>query len=118
MLKFMLIGASLFALAACDNPLNPTVVSSSNAVLAVNAFGVVEATATQYLGLPLCPGATVCRTKALSTSIASAVRTGIAARNSIMADLNSNVAAPITTIDALNASVSALQALNAQGATQ
>ena len=121
MKRFLLlsfIGLVGLGLASCDNPFNPTVASASNAVLAVNAFGVVEATATQYLTLPLCPGAVVCRTKALSISIAQSVRTGIAARNAIMADLNSNISAPITTIDTLNAAVAALQSLNSQGAIQ
>ena len=110
---------NLFALlvvagvSACSGTLNPTVATPSQVAVAINAFDAAEITATNYLTLPLCAtgGPKVCRTAPISTSITTAVRAGIAARNALTADLQTNASAPITALEALNAAVSTISTL-------
>jgi len=104
------------ALAGCNVNVNPTVATPNQVVIAINAFDAVEATATTYLGWPLCgaPGVSVCRTLATSKAVANGVRTGRAARDALVADLQANASAPITALDTLTATISTLQTLTAQ----
>lgn len=113
-MKKLIIASALVAsvgLVGCGINLNPNVASPNQIYIAVNAFDAAEATATNYLGLPLCPSAAVCRTTAASQAIVNAVRVGRVARDQLTVDLQTNVTAPITLLQSLTTAVSTLQSL-------
>lgn len=115
MRKLFLIGVIGLALAGCNVNLNPNVATPSQVSVAINAFDAAEATAANYLTLPLCGGANkVCRTAATSSQITVAVRAGRTARDQLTQDLQANVSTPVTLLQTLTTAVSTLQALNAQ----
>ena len=91
-------------------------VTPKAAYIAANAFDAAEATATNYLTLPVCPAAKLCRTAAGVAAVTKAVRTARAARNGIEAFVKANPgsAVPVTLADALSAAVQALQAILTQ----
>ncbi len=113
-MKKVLIGLVLaLGLAGCNINLNPNVATPQDVVIAANAFDAAEATAANYLSLPLCGGAyKVCRDAALSKKVASTVRAGRAARDQLLADINSSTPIPVTLLQALTTTVSTLQSLN------
>ena len=116
-MKKLLVIPLVVALAGCAsfNPfgLNPNLVTPNQADIAINAFDGLEATAANYLSLPVC-GSVPCRSQKVSTSIAAAVRAGRTARDQIDADLKTNIAVPITLLQTLQTAVATLQTLNAQ----
>jgi hypothetical protein len=95
---------------------NPTVATPNQVVIAVNAYNAAEVTGTNYLSLPLCVtgGTKVCRTTALSNSVVSAIHTARPAKNQLLADVASNVSAPISLFDTLIAAEATFQTLNIQ----
>ena len=103
---------------AALSTLEGTTVSPTQVIVAGNSFDAVEATATNYLLLPLCPGATLCRTQAATSAIIPAVRAARTARNQLEAYVNANPGSPApvslynTAIAALNALESALAQYN------
>ena len=115
-MKKVLIGLVLaLGLAGCNINLNPNVATPQDVVIAANAFDAAEATAANYLTLPLCgTTAKVCRTQAISIQVASAVRAGRVARDQLLADVKANNPAPVSLFQTLSATVSTLQALNAK----
>lgn len=102
------------ALAACDQP--SITVTQQQAVEAVTAVNAIELTGRNYLTLPLCPSAVLCRTQAASVDVATGVRTLYAAKNAVLAYLKANPGQPlpVTLTEALSAAVVALQALYAK----
>lgn len=64
----------------------PTV-TPRDVYLAINAFDVAEVAGTQYLRLPRCPQATVCRDPVVSAKVITWVRAGRADRNMLKAGL-------------------------------
>ena len=110
MWKFMLAGVVAVGLAGC-NP-DPNVATPNQALIAVNAYNAAVATGTVYLKRPLCPtAAPICRTKALSQQVYTALRAGRAARGQILSALAANQAAPITAIQALEAAYSVVSSI-------
>ena len=109
-LMYLAIPVAL-AIAGCN--VNPDVATPNQVVIAANAFDAAEATAANYLSLPLCGGmAKVCRDAALSKKVAQTVRTGRTARDQLLADINSSTPVPVTLLQALTTTVSTLQSLN------
>ena len=60
-----------------------SIVTPKQVYIAINAFDVVEPTATNYLLLPRCPQAVVCRDPSTSASVIAWVRAGRADRNKL-----------------------------------
>lgn len=118
MRKFLFAMPLLAALAGCATiaTLEGTTVSPTQVVVAANAFDAVEATATNYLKLPLCPGAVVCRTVAGVKAIVPLIRSGRQARTAMEAYVTANPgqAVPVTLYDTTMTAVSALQSALAQ----
>ena len=117
LMKKLFLILPLLAMAGCNTfNLNPNVASPSSVVVAINAFDAAEATAANYLLLPDCVkvATKVCRSAAISASVVKAVTAGRVARDSIQADLKSNITAQVTTLQVLTTAVSTLQSLNAQ----
>ena len=85
-----------------------------------NAFDAVEATATSYLTLPLCPQPGACRTAAATNAIVKPIRLGRKARSAIEAYVAANPGAsvPVSLANALSADVASLQAVFAQYGVQ
>ena len=113
-MKKVLIGLVLaLGLAGCNINLNPNVATPQDVVIAANAFDAAEATAANYLTLPLCGSvAKVCRTQASDPGRHGTVRAGRAARDQLLADINSSTPIPVTLLQALTTTVSTLQSLN------
>lgn len=75
------------------------VVTPTEVIVAASAFDAVKITATNYLRLPLCPKAPVCRQKAATAPIIAAIRAGTADRNQLKAAVRANPTANLTLID-------------------
>lgn len=93
--------------------LDPNVATPNQVVIAINAYNTAVGTGTAYLHLPLC-SATVsnpCRTAVLSQQVYTALRAGRSARNTLLADLQSNSSVPVTLIQTLQAAYSVLGSL-------
>ncbi len=115
-----LVVLGVLGLAGCStlSTLVGTTISPTQVIVAGNSFDAIEATATNYLRLPLCPGATLCRTAAATDAIVPAVRAARTARNQMEAFVNANPGQPApvslynTTITAINALESTLAQYN------
>lgn len=79
------------------------IVTPQQVIIAANAFDAVKATATNYLRLPRCPAAQVCRTPSTTPKIVSAIKAGTSARNQLEAALRANPGANLTLVDVYNA---------------
>lgn len=104
------------ALSGCATLTNPAI-TPQQVIVASNAFDLIEVTATNYMKLPPCPGAKLCRTSAVIAAIVPAIRAGRAARNTLEKDISANASGalvPVTDYQALTAATSALQTLLAQ----
>lgn len=105
-------------LAGCSTlaTLEGTTISPTQVIVAANSFDAAEATATNYLRLPTCPAAKLCKTQAGINAIVLAIRSGRKARSDLEAYVNANPGqpAPVTLYDALTAAVSTLQSALAQ----
>jgi hypothetical protein len=118
----LLAGASAFAclaLAGCSavTTLTSPALTPTQVIVAANSFDAIEATATNYLGLPTCPTATpVCKTAAGVAAIVPAIRAGRAARVTLEAAVNSggSTPVPVSAYTTLTTAVGTLQALMAQ----
>ena len=76
------------------------VVSPTAVLIAINAFDAIEATATHYVALPRCGGATqVCRDPVVTAKIITAVKAGRADRNTLKAALRLNPGANLSLVD-------------------
>ena len=109
-LAVLALGA--LALSGCStiSTLTGTTISPTQVIVAGNSFDAVEETATNYLKLPLCPGATLCRTAAATKAIVPAVRAARAARNQMEAYVNANPGSPAP-VSLYNAAITAISAL-------
>ena len=96
--------------AATGATVDPTTV-----IVAANAFDALEATATNYLGLPKCTptNGPVCRNPTATAKIIPAVRSGRVARNNLENFMTANPGAlgPSGLYNALIASVNTLQTI-------
>jgi hypothetical protein len=111
-LKWGVAGLGLLALGAC-NQINPNVATPNEEVIGINAYNAAVATATAYLQLPIC-GVPPCRTKVLSQSVYTALKSGRVARNQVLAALAANQAAPLTALQALQAAYAVVQQIPQQ----
>ena len=115
---FPFVLAPLIALGACvTGQTQVATLTPQEVYVAANAFDAVEATATAYLNLPLCPAAKVCRTAIATGAIIGPIRDGRKARNALEAYIAANpgvAAVPVSLSTALNAAVSSAQAIIAQ----
>lgn len=109
MRKFLVAAGLALTLAGCD----PNVATPNQVLIAVNAYNTAVVSGTVYLKLPLCAAAqpAPCRTQALSQSVYTALRSGRAARGTLLADLAANTTVPITLIQTLQAAYAVLSAL-------
>ena len=115
MKKILVVMGFAACLGACSSA-NPTIATPNQVVLAVNAYDAAVATAKNYLALGVCSAVVnaPCRTLAMSTAIVSAVLSGRAAKNSLVADLQANTTIPITLFQTLTAAAATINQLNAQ----
>lgn len=113
-----------FALAGCAQQIaefktaysavTGNIVTPQQVIIAANAFDAIKGTATNYLRLPKCPAAAVCRTPSASAQVIAAIRTGTSDRNQLKASLRSTPGANLTLVavyEDLRTSTSALAAL-------
>lgn len=123
MRKVLFAAAAALSLGACSNlqtlygEVTSTSISPQAALAAANAFDAVETTATAYLSLPACGGATIaCRNAAATANIVPAVRSGRAARKAIEGLLQSSNGGPIpvANYNTLEAAIQTLQSTYAQ----
>ena len=120
MKKLMLTIGLVFALSGCSviSTLEGTTISPTQVIVAGNSFDAIEATATNYLRLPLCPAAKLCRTAEATYAIIPSVRAARVARNQMEAFVTANpgTVVPVTlyntAITAINALQSALTQYN------
>jgi hypothetical protein len=116
--SLVIVGALGFSGCAYVSTLEGTTVSPTQVIVAGNSFDAIEATATNYIRLPLCPAATLCRTAAATKAIVPAVRAARTARSQMEAYVNANPGSPApvslynTAITAINALESALAQYN------
>lgn len=87
----------------------PNVATPNQEYVGLNAYYAAVKTATNYLALPLCPTATLCRTQTLSQSVYSALRSARVARKQITVALEQAQPAPLTAISALEAAYAVIQ---------
>lgn len=99
------------ALSSCAAiPIAGMPVTPQQVIVAANAFDAVEASATVYLGLPLCPKARLCRDKVATHAIVVAVRAGRAARNELEREISGS--GGIVSTNAYNVLTTTLKTLN------
>lgn len=113
--KIVFVIGLVVMLAGC-NSIDPNVATPNQVVLGVNAYNTAVATGTAYLKLPVC-SATVsapCRTKALSRSVYTALKSGRAARAQLLTALENNQTAPITALQALQAAYAVVSSIPQQ----
>lgn len=94
-------------------------VSPTQVIVVANSFDAIEATATNYLKLPACPGTAsqpVCRNQAAVNIIVPAIRSGRTARSQLEAYVTANPgqAAPVSGYNTLTTAISAIQNALAQ----
>lgn len=91
-------------------------VSPTAVYIAANSFNALEATATNYLTLPRCPKANICRSPAATKKIIPAVRSGRDARNQLEAFYAAHPGelGPKGAYDALIASTNLLKSIYAK----
>ena len=113
-MRIALAFCAALALAGCNTTV--ATISPQAVYVGANAFDAVEATATNYLLLPACPKAAVCRSTAAVAAIVPAIRLGRKARNAVEAYAAANPGAsiPVSLSTALSAQVAALQAIFTQ----
>ena len=105
----LLMGQS--APAGCN--VDPNIATPNQIVIGVNAYNAAVGTGTAYLHLPIC-GKAPCRTQALSESVYTALKSGRAARDQLLVDLQNNQTAPVTLIQSLQAAYAVLSTIPQQ----
>lgn len=90
-------------------------VTPQQVYIAANAFDGIEASATNYLRLPVC-GSLPCRNPSATKSIVSAIRAGRLARNKLESAVNTNPTAPVDAnlYSTLTSSTSTIKAILAE----
>ena len=90
MKKFLVLITTAFLISGCANLRNAweaattATVSPTVVVVSANSFDALEVTATNYLRLPKCTGASsVCRSAEATMKIIPAIRAGRVARNNL-----------------------------------
>lgn len=118
MRKIILVSLFALSLGACASvtTLLGTTVSPTQVIVAANSFDAIEATATNYLTLPICPAAKICRTQAGVNAIVPAIRAGRQARSQLEAYVTANPGqpVPVSLYNAVMTAVSSLQSLLSQ----
>ena len=124
MRKLVLVAALAVGVAGCSTLQNTwdvitqSKVSPTVVIVAANAFDALEATATNYLRLKKCTSTTmpVCRSPAATAQIVPAIRSGRAARNTLIQFLKDHPGqlGPQGLFDSLKAANATLQAIFAQ----
>ena len=118
MRKLLIIGLLAFGLTGCAQLQNAYQVVTGAAItpeqvyVSANAFDAVEASATQYLKLPVC-GSAPCRNAGATATIVAAVRAGRLARNQLESAVNSNPTGPVNAnlLATLTSSTSTLKSI-------
>lgn len=113
MRKWIIAGVLALGLSGCAGNFNPNVATPNQVVIAVNAYNAAVVAGTAYLRLPLC-GTPPCRTQRLSQQVYTALKAGRVARNTLLADLQSNTTASITAVQALEAAYAVIQQIPQQ----
>lgn len=119
MRKFILAAVLALNLGGCAlfQAVSDAQVSEQAVYVASNAFNVAQITATNYLQLPKCTGASfVCRSPTATAMIIPAVRSGRAARDELQTFVRNNPGrlGAAGTYNALVAATNSLQAIFAQ----
>lgn len=103
MKKFLLVTALALSLAGCAawqkvenayQTVTTATVTPEQVYIAANAFDGIEASATNYLRLPVC-GSAPCRNPNATKSIVSAIRSGRLARNKLESAVGANPSGPV-----------------------
>ena len=111
MKRFLIAATLTVGLAGCNA--DPNVATPNQVVIAVNAYNAAVATGTAYLKLPVC-GYAPCRTVTLSQNVYTALKAGRVARSQLLTALETDQAAPITTIQTLEAAYAVIQQIPRQ----
>lgn len=74
------------------------IVTPTDVIVAANAFDGVKATATNYLRLPICPKATLCRISSATGPTIAAIKAGTADRNTLKAAVRANPTSNLTLV--------------------
>jgi hypothetical protein len=111
--KFIIIALLAGGIAACDGP--SVTITGQQAVEGITAVDAILVTATNYLKLPLCPAAALCRTQGASAAIAKGARTLVAAKNAALVALRASPSGiPVSYTTALATAVTGLNTLYQQ----
>jgi len=115
-MNFRILGLlAVFALPGCSTftAIQSATVDPQKVVIAANSFDAVEVTATNYLTLPKCPDAKVCKSSAVVAKLVPAVKEGRVARNKLEAFMlaNPNQPVPVSGYDTLMTAVTSAQGL-------
>ena len=117
-MKRTIIAVGLLALGGCSTltTLVGSTVSPQQVIIAANSFDAAEATATNYLKLPACPGAPICRSVAGVNAIVPAIRAAREARTALEGFVSSNPGqpAPVSLYDTLTTAITTLESVLAQ----
>ena len=113
MKRLLLLAGFAAALAGCN--VDPNVATPNQEIIAINAYNAAVSTATVYLKQPLCSTTVTfpCRTQALSQSVYTALKSGRAARKTLLANLSAGTPASLTALQALEAAYSVIQQIPA-----
>lgn len=120
MKRLLLVAALALGIGGCAqlNTLYQTATTLSDAsvsptavIVAANSFDAIEVTATNYLTLPKCPKATICRDPQATKVLIPAIKSGRIARNNLKAFLRTHPGqlGSKGLYDALNASITTIQ---------
>lgn len=116
LLSCLLLGACSTTIAKVEqayNDVTSTQVTATQVSLAANAFDILEATGTQYVKLPLCPKAIVCRKTEVVKLIVPLIRSGRVTRSNLETCISQG-SGNCGGYDALQATISSLQAIYGQ----
>ena len=93
-------------------------VTAQQVDVAASSFDALEGTAAQYLRLPLCPGATLCRTQAVSQTIYTKLKAGRSARIALEGQVQNGGNGSVSNYNVLVTAISTIQALIPAGAAK
>ena len=125
MKKIIAIGLLAFSLVGCAqlqnayNVVTGAAITPEQVYVSANAFDAIEASATQYLRLPVC-GSAPCRNAGATQTIVAAVRSGRLARNKLESAVNANPTGPVDAnlLATLTSSTSTLKSILAEFGAQ
>lgn len=118
LLLALTLGLALASCAKLENAyqaVTSATVTAQQVYIAANAFDGIEASATNYLRLPVC-GSLPCRNPSATKSIVSAIRSGRLARNKLESAVGADPTGPVDAnlYSTLTSSTSTIKAILAE----